>query len=129
MEKQSIHLTDAEWSLMECLWEASPRTAMQAVEDLKKRVGWAKSTTLTMLRRMTAKGLVRCDESGPARLYTPAVDRQAAVREETRSFLQKVYKGDVGLLMSAMAREAVLTQPEIDALYEILQNAEVRKND
>lgn len=46
------------------------------------------------------------------------------VRRETRSFLDRVYQGSVGLMVSAMASEKALSQEEIDALYAILKEAE-----
>ena len=51
MSLQNISLTTPEWNLMECLWEASPRTGREAAEFLMNHVGWSRSTTLTMLRR------------------------------------------------------------------------------
>ena len=57
MEK--IKLTGAEWSVLDCLWEESPLTVMQMVARMRDRVGWAKSTTITVLRRMEDKSTVR----------------------------------------------------------------------
>ena len=57
-------LTPTEWNLMECLWEHAPRTGREATEYLERTVGWSRSTTLTLLRRMTEKGLVRCEDTG-----------------------------------------------------------------
>ena len=73
-------LTNAEWSVMECLWEKSPQTVVQLAHALRERAGWAKSTSSTMVTRMAAKGLLRVDEGGKARLYSPAVERKEAVR-------------------------------------------------
>ena len=73
---------------------------------------------------MEEKGLVQCRLQGRTRHYTPAVQREGAVRQETRSFLDKVYRGSVGLMMSAMAQEKALTREEIDQLYDILRRAE-----
>ena len=121
---QEIHLTNSEWYVLDCLWEQSPMTVMELAAALKGRVGWAKSTTITTLRRMEEKGLVQCQLQGRTRHYTPAVQREGAVRQETRSFLDKVYRGSVGLMMSAMAQEKALTREEIDELYDILRRAE-----
>ena len=55
-------VTSAEWSVLECLWEESPRTGRDAVAYLDHHIGWSRSTTLTMLRRMTEKGLISCRE-------------------------------------------------------------------
>ena len=93
-EKQSgTDLTPAQWHLMECLWEQAPRTSREVVDYLKAEMGWSKSTTLTMLRRMTEKGLISCDESGEVRCYSPLVTRQEALLRETEDFLSRVYKG------------------------------------
>ena len=73
---------------------------------------------------MEDKGLVLCAVEGRTKHYTPAVRRDNAVRGETRSFLDKVYRGSVGLMMSALAEDQALSKAEIDELYEILRKAE-----
>ena len=121
---EELMLTNSEWYVLDCLWEQSPLTVMQLVAALGERLGWAKSTTITTLRRMEEKGLVRCELEGRTRRCFPAVEhRQAAIRE-TRSFLDKVYQGSVGMMVSAMARDKALSRAEIDQLYAILKEAE-----
>ena len=119
-----VTLTNSEWYVLDCLWEHSPLTVMELVERLSQKVGWAKSTTITTLRRMEEKGLVHCEVTGRTRHYRPLVERRQAVRRETRSFLNKVYRGSVGLMVSAMAQDKALTRKEIDELYGILRQAE-----
>ena len=121
-----IHLTNTEWAVLECLWEHSPMTLMQLVSQLKQSMGWAKSTTTTLVRRMEEKTLIRSESNGRRKDFFPNVDREKAVMQETRSFLQRVYKGSVGLMMSAMTEKQVLSQAEIEELYEILRQAERR---
>ena len=120
----NINLTNSEWYVLDCLWERSPMTVMELVAALGDRLGWAKSTTITTLRRMEDKGLVHCDLEGRTKHYTPMVSRDRAARRETRSFLDKVYRGSVGLMMSALAEDRALSKAEIDELYEILRKAE-----
>ena len=124
---ENIKLTGSEWSVLDCLWEKSPQTVMQLVARLGERVGWAKSTTITTLRRMEEKGLVRCEIIGKGKSYTPAVEQEQAVIFETRSFLERVYRGSVGLMMSAMARRQELSPEEITELREILTQTERRE--
>ena len=120
----NINLTNSEWYVLDCLWERSPMTVMELVAALGDRPGWAKSTTITTLRRMEDKGLVHCDLEGRTKHYTPMVSRDRAARRETRSFLDKVYRGSVGLMMSALAEDQALSKAAIDELYEILRKAE-----
>lgn len=119
-----LKLSASEWNVLNCLWADSPRTVMQLVAELERSVGWAKSTTITTLRRMEDKGLVLCSVEGRTRHYAPAVRRDQAARRETRSFLDKVYRGSVGLMVSALAEDRALSRAEIDELYEILRKAE-----
>ena len=115
-----LKLSASEWNVLNCLWADSPRTVMQLVAELEQSVGWAKSTTITTLRRMEEKGLVRAEQSGRGKSYTPAVERERAVTAETRSFLERVYKGSVGLMMSAMAKRQELSAGEVAQLRAIL---------
>jgi BlaI family penicillinase repressor len=127
MSELDISLTPAEWNLMECLWEKAPRTGREAAEYLKEHVGWTRSTTLTLLRRMTEKGIVSCSDMGGVNAYSPLLRREDAVLRETDNILKRVYKGSVRMMMSAVTKKQDLTREEIDALYEILRQAEEAK--
>lgn len=121
------HLTNTEWAVLECLWDQSPLTLMQLVNQLKNTMGWAKSTTTTMVKRMEEKKLLKSVPNGRGKDFYPNVDRDEAVTSQTRSFLNRVYRGSVGLMMSAMAEKQELSREEIDELYAILKEAEVRQ--
>lgn len=116
-------LTTAEWNVMECLWESSPRTGRQAVDHLKGSVGWTRSTTLTMLRRMTEKGIIDCREKDGVNVYSPLLKREDTVMRETDDFLKRVYKGSVSMMISAMCKKQELSQEDINMLYNILNEA------
>ena len=122
MSKHQI-FTPTEWKLMECLWEQSPRTGREATEYLAKHVGWSRSTTLTMLRRMSEKGSILCEERDGIKVYSPLVPRDQAVLQETEDFISRVYKGSVSMMMTALTERKKLSQKEIDELYAILENA------
>lgn len=117
---ETMKLNASEWNVLNCLWENHPRTVMQLVADLEAAVGWAKSTTITTLRRMEEKELVLVEQAGRSKAYIPAVEREQAVIAETHSFLERVYQGSVGLMMSAMARRQELSAAEVAELRAIL---------
>ena len=126
MNKKELGLTPTEWHLMECLWEKSPRTGRETVEYLAQKVGWSRSTTLTLLRRMTEKSFIHCEEEEGLKVYTPLVPREDAVIRETDDFLNRVYKGSISMMMSAVTQKQNLSKEEIDQLYGILKQAEGR---
>ena len=119
-----IQLTSAEWNVMDCLWEKAPQSGREIIDTLKERIGWSKSTTLTMLKRMTQKELISCENSEKLRMYSPCIDRDDAVKRETENFLKRVYKGSVSLMVSAMTQKQELSEEDIRELYEILEKCQ-----
>ena len=118
-----IHLSDGEWKLMDRLWEDGPATITQLTHALEGDTGWSKHTIITMLSRLEAKGAVTHHEEGRAKEYTPLLPRQQAEEPATRHFLDKVYGGSLGLMMSALVDSRALTQEDIDQLSAILEQA------
>ncbi|MBQ8390239.1 MAG: BlaI/MecI/CopY family transcriptional regulator, partial [Oscillibacter sp.] len=74
--------------------------------------------------RMTEKGVVRCEEREGVKVYFPLVLREEAALRETDSFLDRVYRGSVSMMVSAMTEKKALSRAEIDALYAILKEAD-----
>ena len=124
-----ISLTEAEWNVMECLWESAPRTGREAVEYLNDRMGWNRSTTLTLLRRLESKGVVAGNANGDIKTFTPLIDREEASIKETESLLDRIYKGSVSMLVSSLTKHQTLSREEIDNLYAILREMEEEHND
>jgi len=122
--KQEVRVTNSEWYVMNCLWEEHPRTLMQIVPILNERVGWSKSTCATMVRRMSEKGLIGFEEKGKTKCFFPIVKKEDVVVQETRDFLQRIYDGSIGMMMSALVRQQDLSKEDIHELQEILKNAE-----
>ena len=129
MNHKHIALTEAEWTVMECLWEKSPRTGRETVAWLERRMGWTRSTTLTMLRRLEAKGAVAGDTEGELKTFRPLIDREDVAVRETENLLDRAYKGSLSLLVSSLTRKQSLPQKEIDELYAILREMEGKNND
>ena len=123
MSEKHITLSAGEWQIMEALWEQSPRTVMELVHALAPETGWSKSTIVTMVGRLEAKGAIAWTSGGKARLYIPAVSREQAALRETESLLRRVYRGSVGMMVSTLADGRGLSQSDIDQLSAILERA------
>ena len=120
---RSVSLSAGEWRIMERLWEKSPRTLTELVRELGPETGWSKSTIVTMVSRLEAKGAVTYAEGGRARLYAPAVPREQAALEETESLLRRVYRGSVGMMVNTLADGRGLTDEDIAELSAVLEKA------
>ena len=116
-----MNLTDMEWNVMELLWEKGQVTGREATEHMEAELGWSRSTTLTHLRRMEAKGAVGSRTVDGLKTFEPLVKREEAVLQETEDFLSRIYKGSVSLMVSQLTQKQALPQDEIDELYAILE--------
>ena len=108
---------------MERLWDRHPQTLTELVRELGADTGWSKSTIVTMVGRLEAKGAVTRTEGGRARLYAPAVPRERAALEETESLLHRVYRGSVGMMVNTLADGRGLTDRDIEELSAVLEKA------
>lgn len=123
-EKNEINLSNSEWMIMKCLWDKTPLTVTQIAKAMEDKVGWAKSTTKTLISRMEAKGYLRYEEGGKAREYYPSVQRSEAVLAETKSFLSRLYNGSLGMMINTLVDHHNLSQQEIKELRAILDKTE-----
>ena len=130
MSEKGISLTQAEWSVMECLWAAGPLTGREVTQRMEKTCGWSRSTTLTLLSRLEAKGELESvsAEKGP-RVFWPVLRREDAARGETKDFLDRVYQGSLSLMVSALTKKQALSREELDELYELLKGLEEDRHD
>lgn len=117
-------ITEAEWTVMEVLWEQSPKTAGEVIKGLRESTGWADNTIRTLLTRLVEKGALKTKgpEAG-ARLYLPAVKREACVRAESETFLQRVFQGAAKPLLLHFAATAKLSTEEVQELKRLLDES------
>lgn len=116
-----INITDAEWKLMNLLWEESPRTIMQLTKAMADSTGWTKHTVMTLLKRLEEKGAVYYENGEKAKQYFPQISQDETAVEETKNFLQKTFKGKLGLMINTMIKEEALSKEDLDELYQILE--------
>ena len=128
MDRDTVALSEAEWKVMEELWDRESATGRELCERLEKRCGWNRSTTLTLLRRMEAKGAVGASQDGAVKTFAPLLRREEAALRETESFLSRVYHGSLSMMVSTLSQKQALSQREIDELYALLKEAEVKQN-
>lgn len=121
---KKVHLSDAEWKIMNLLWEQAPRTMMQITNALKDETNWTKHTVISFLKRMEEKGALYHEEGGKAKLYFPSLNREEAALQETEDFLGRVFRGRMGMMLNTMVRQQALSKEELQELHKILEQAE-----
>ena len=120
-------ISESEWEILSILWRKAPLTAAQVFAALSNRT-WKLNTVRTFLARLEKKGAVRAEEGGEsARQFVPAVSREACVRQESDSFLARVFEGGAGALLLHFARGKRLSAAELAELEAILADKRKEK--
>ena len=123
-----VSLSDGEWKIMNRLWEQES-TITELKNMLYEETGWDKHIIITMLSRMEKKDAIAHRDGGRAKVFYPLVSREEVSMQETRGFLQKVYRGSLGMMVNAMVEDQVLSEEEIRELADILEQAKRKKEE
>ena len=115
-----MRLTDSEWKIANCLWNNQCMTLTELTRDLHESTGWTKHTVITLLKRMVEKGIVTYEQEGRTKRFYPAVDRTEAELEETTSFIDKVYEGNIGLMISNLIGSEALTEEQLAEIRKMI---------
>ena len=110
-------ISESEWLLMEQLWQGE-MTQAQLAEHLGKK--WNKNTIHTFLTRLCKKGFAEVDRERSPHVYRAAVPREACEKQERESFLQRVYRGNVGNMVASFVKDNRLSAREAEALRKLL---------
>ncbi len=123
--KRLPRISDAEWQVMQVVWLASSGlTADEVIEALKGKVAWNARTIRTLINRLLQKKALKYEKEGRKYRYFPAVKQDQCVRQERRSFVQRVYGGTVAPMLAAFIDDAQLSHEDIEELKRMLDQKE-----
>jgi BlaI family transcriptional regulator, penicillinase repressor len=106
--------TAAEVDILAALWRLGPATVREVHEDLGKDCGY--NTTLTQMRLMTEKGLLRRSERFRNHVYEPTLPRERMQQRIAGDLMRRVFGGSAkGLILGALGAKPVAA----DELAEI----------
>lgn len=106
---------------MKVVWDRGPLTAGEVVQALEDETDWRPRTIKTLLNRLVQKKAVEMSADGRRFLYRALVTRDECVRQETRSFLARVFDGAVAPAVVHFLQHEKLTAEEIQQLKQTLE--------
>ncbi len=115
-----MQISDAEWIVMNLIWSCSPIEASEVIDQIADANGWSAATVKTMLHRLVRKGALATEQNGKKYLYTPAVRKDACVRQASRSFVERVFGGDSTPALIHFVKTAKLTSKDIEEIRAML---------
>lgn len=121
-----LSISDSEWRVMKTIWQASPQTLPEILDNLKE-TGWSKTTIQTYLARLVKKGALSTERQGKGYLYYPVVSESECQLAESRNFLSRVYDGSLSKMVMGFVKSGNLSHEELDELKALIDQQE--KND
>ena len=117
---EQLRLCESDYRFMCIVWEQEPLTSHALVELCGQRLGWKKSTTYTVIKRLTERGVVHTENA----VVTALVGRQDVQNAESRAFVDKNFHGSLPAFLSAFIGNKQLTQQEADELRRMIDKFE-----
>ena len=116
-----MQLSEAEWKIMNRVWEDHPTNARAVLEGVVDETGWAYTTVKTMMNRLVEKGVLREKKRDGTSQYEPKLTRSGARAAALRALMDRAFDGAVGPMMSFLVKDEKLSKRDRDDLQRMLE--------
>ena len=118
--KNLPQISEAEFEVMKIVWKYAPINTNEITEKLLQTTSWSPKTIQTLIKRLVTKGILTYEKQSRVFVYTPLVNESEYICQESNSFLNRYYDGDITAMLSAYIGNDKLTEPEIETLRSLL---------
>jgi len=117
-------LSKGEMEVARVLWDLKKATVREVHEAFPSNRNIDFTTVQTYLRRLESKGYVRASLDGRTRVYAPKVKPRTVIRETINDLLDRLFGGDALPLMRHLIEERGISEDEVAALRNLLDQHE-----
>ncbi len=118
---EQYKLFDAEYKFVSLIWENEPVNSTRLVRLCLEQLGWKKSTTYTVLRKLCERGILQNEGA----LVTSLVKREDVQKYESQALIEKAFDGSLPRFLTAFLGERKLSAEEAEELKRIIERAEI----
>lgn len=111
-----LKMAPVETRFAEIIWAHEPVSSAELVKLAEEALGWKKSTTYTVLRRLCERGIFR-NEGGAVTSLLSRADYDAA---QSRQFVEESFSGSLPAFIAAFTRRKKLTDEEVSELQSLI---------
>ncbi len=112
----TYHMTEAESLLAGLIWEHEPIGSGDLVKLAAQRLGWKKSTTYTVLRKICENGIFQ----NKAAVVTSKISREEYIRRKGEQYLEENYNGSLPNFVAAFLKRKKLSKKQIEELVVLI---------
>ena len=107
---------DSELKFCEILWQHQPVKSSELVRLCADELDWKKSTTYTVIKRLTERGVVKTEDA----VVTALVSRDEVQRAESRAFVERNFSGSLPGFLNAFVGGRGLSAEEAEELRRMI---------
>ncbi len=107
---------ESEYRFCEILWENEPVSSSELVRLCNEQLEWKKSTTYTVIRRLSERGMLKSENA----VVTSLVSKEEILSAESAEVVEKNFSGSLPSFIAAFTRKKPLTRKEIDEIQQII---------
>lgn len=115
-------ISEAEFEVMKVIWKYAPISTNEVTEKLTQTTDWSPKTIQTMLKRLVTKKALTYEKQSRVFVYTPLVPETEYIRQESNSFLNKYYNGNIVSMLTSYLEDDKLSKTELDTLRHLLSH-------
>lgn len=109
---------ESEYRFCEILWDNEPVSSKELVRLCNEKLEWKKSTTYTVIRRLSDRGIIKSENTIVTSLYSRE-DIQAA---ESVNIVEKTFSGSLPSFIAAFTKEKKLSKKDIDEIQKMIDS-------
>lgn len=117
----AISISEAEARVMEVLWRRQPLSAEEILQSLQGEPAWQLATVKTLINRLLGKGAIEAEKDGRRYLYSPLLQREQWLAEQSAGLLDRLFDGHLAPLVAHFARHRKLKKADLEALRRLLE--------
>lgn len=112
-------LFDAEFKFVNIIWEHEPINSTELSKICLERLGWKKSTTFNMIRKLAERGILKNEHA----TVTTLVTREQVQKYESETLLEKAFGGSLPMFLATFLKDRKLTKKEAEELKKMIEEA------
>ena len=114
MDIPKIHESEYRFCLI--MWEYEPVTAVQLVKLCQEQLGWKRTTTYTVIKRLGERGVLKNADG----LITSLVSKDEAQAYEIDELVEKKFEGSLPAFIAAFTKRQQLSEEELDEVQRMI---------
>ena len=115
---EDLKLCDSEYRFMLLVWEAAPVRSGELVRLANDRLGWKKSTTYTVIRKLSDRGFLKNEDS----VVTAMVSKDACQAVETDYFVERTFGGSLPKFLAAFLGNRTISEEEAEEIRQLIDS-------